>query len=311
MTHRFRAAAAVAAALVVLVVLVACGQTAAPTSSAAPVASGASGRPQPSVLPAFVSSELAVGPNRFLFSFVDPITNVHVGSPDRTASVAFTGPAGQVIAATPGTFVWAIAGVSGVYVAPVDFPAAGDWLADFTTAAPGKPEERIGFQFQVLGKKHVIVPGDKAPSVDTPTLLSVGGDVAKISTDPKPDKKFYETSISGALAAHKPFVLIFATPKFCQTSTCGPTLDKLKPVAASHPGVTFINVEPYKLADDHGQLQPVLDAGGNLQTVPASDAYGLLSEPYVFIVGGDGIVKAGYELIFTPDEIDKELAGLS
>jgi hypothetical protein len=309
MTHRFRSAAAVAAALVVLA---ACGPTATstPVGSAAPVASGASGRPQPSVLPAFVSSELAVGPNRFLFSFVDPITNAHLGSPDRTASVAFTGPAGQAIPSTPGAFVWAIEGVSGVYVAPVDFPAAGDWVAAFTTAAPGKPEETIGFQFQVLEKKHVIVPGDKAPSVDTPTLSSVGGDVAKISTDPKPDKKFYATSISGALAAHKPFVLIFATPKFCQTSTCGPTLDKLKPVAASNPGVTFINVEPYKLADDHGQLQPVLDAGGNLQTVPASEAYGLLSEPYVFIVGGDGIVKASYELIFTPDEIDKELATL-
>jgi hypothetical protein len=311
MTHRFRAAAAVVAALVVLGACVGPTATPAATSSAATAASGASGRPQPSVLPAFVSSELAVGPNRFLFSFVDPVTNAHLGSPDRTASVAFTGPAGQAIPATPGTFVWAIEGVSGVYVAPVDFPAAGDWVAEFTTAAPGKPQEQISFQFQVLEKKHVIVPGDKAPSVDTPTLSSVGGDVAKISTDPKPDKKFYETSISGALAAHKPFVLIFATPKFCQTSTCGPTLDKLKPVAASHPGVTFINVEPYRLADDHGQLQPVLDAGGNLQTVPASDAYGLLSEPYVFIVGGDGIVKAGYELIFTPEEIDRELAGLS
>jgi hypothetical protein len=309
MTHRFRSAAAVAAALVVLA---ACGPATTPTrsGSAAPVASSASGRPQPSVLPAFVSSELAVGPNRFLFSFVDPVTNAHLGSPDRTASVAFTGPAGQAIPRTPGTFVWAIQGVSGVYVAPVDFPAAGDWVADFTTAAAGKPEETIGFQFQVLEKKHVVVPGDKAPSVDTPTLTSVGGDVAKISTDPKPDKRFYETSIVGALAAHRPFVLIFATPKFCQTSTCGPTLDKLKPVAASHPGVTFINVEPYKLADDHGQLQPVLDAGGNLQTVPATEAYGLLSEPYVFIVGGDGIIKAAYELIFTPDEIDKELASI-
>jgi hypothetical protein len=313
MTLRFRSVAAIAAALILAVGCGGPNPTSSSASSAAPDASAgsvASGQPQPSVLPAFVSSELAVGPNRFLFSFVDPVTNAHLGSPDRTASVAFTGPAGEKIPSAPGTFIWAIEGVSGVYVTPVDFPAAGDWLAEFTTAAAGKPDERIGFRFQVLEKKHVIVPGDKAPSVDTPTLSSVGGDVAKIATDPKPDKKFYETSISGALAAHKPFVLIFATPKFCQTSTCGPTLDKLKPVAAAHPGVTFINVEPYRLADDHGQLQPVLDAGGNLQTVPASDAYGLLSEPYVFIVGGDGVVKASYELIFTPDEIDKVLPGL-
>ena len=41
-----------------------------------------------------------------------------------------------------------------------------------------------------------------------------------------------------------------------------------------------------------------------LQTVPATDAYGLLTEPFVFVVGGDGVVKASFELIFTPDEID-------
>ena len=94
------------------------------------------------------------------------------------------------------------------------------------------------------------------------------------------------------------------------SAQCGPTLDHFKPIAAAHPEITFINVEPYKLSDDQGQLQPVLDANNNLQTVPASDDYGLLSEPYVFVVGGDGIVKASFELIFTPDEIDKALADL-
>jgi hypothetical protein len=224
--------------------------------------------------------------------------------------VAFSGPANQTLPETTGTFIWAIENVSGIYVSTVDFPAAGDWVAHFTTAAAGKPAESIDFQFQVLDKKHVIVPGDKAPSVDTPTLASVAGDVSKISTDSKPDKAFYETSVAAALAAHKPFVLVFATPKFCQTQTCGPTLDKVKPIAAAHPDVTFINVEPYQLHDDQGQLQPVLDANGQLQTVPAADAFRLLSEPYVFVVGGDGIVKASFELIFTPDEIEQALAGL-
>ncbi len=252
-----------------------------------------------------------MGSNRFLFSFVDATGDTPVGAPDRTASVGFTGPANQTIPTAPGTFIWAIEGVSGIYVTTVDFPAMGDWVAHFTTAAAGKPAEQIDFQFQVLDKKHVIVPGDKAPSVETPTLASVGGDVSRISTDTKPDEAFYQTSVAAALAAHKPFVLIFATPKFCQTRTCGPTLDKVKPIAAAHPGLTFINVEPYKLADDQGQLQPVLDANNQLQTVPATDAYGLLSEPYVFVVGGDGIVKASFELIFTPAEIEKALAELS
>jgi hypothetical protein len=308
MTLRLRSAAAFAA---VLAVLVSCaGATPPSTSTAAPTASGAPSASQPSVLPVIVSSELAVGSNRFLFSFLDPTGNTPVSAPDMTASVGFTGPAKQTIAATPGTFIWAIENVSGIFVATVDFPAAGNWVAHFATAAAGKPEERIDFQFQVLDKKHVVVPGDKAPSVDTPTLASVGGDVSRISTDSKPDKAFYETSVAAALGAHKPLVVVFATPKFCQSRTCGPTLDKLKPVAAAHPNLTFINVEPYKLIDDQGQLQPDLDANNQLQTVPASDAYGLLSEPYVFVVGGDGLVKASFELIFTPAEIDAALADL-
>ena len=305
MTLRIRLVAAVAAGLVAVT---ACASP-SPTPTRAPSPVGSSGA-QTSVLPAAISSELAVGSNRYLFSFTDAKTNTPAGAPDRTASVGFTGPSNQTIPPTPGTFVWAIQNVSGIYVATVDFPAAGDWTAHFTTAAAGKPQEQMDFQFQVAAKKSVVSPGDKAPSVDTPTLASVGGDVSKISSYAKPDPAFYQTSVSAALAAHKPFVLVFATPKFCQTSTCGPTLDKVKPIAAAHPDITFINVEPYLLAVDQGQLQPVLDAQGSLQPVAATTAYRLISEPYVFVVGGDGLVKSSFELSFTPDEIDRALAGL-
>ena len=125
-------------------------------------------------------------------------------------------------------------------------------MASFTTAAPGSPEQTIPFSFDVKEDASVVWPGEKAPSVDTPTLADVGGDVAKISSDEDPVEAFYETSVADALAANKPFVLVFATPKFCQTKTCGPTLEKIKTVAAAHPDMTFINVEPYLLEDVDG-----------------------------------------------------------
>ena len=31
-------------------------------------------------------------------------------------------------------------------------------------------------------------------------------------------------------------MLVFATPKFCTSAQCGPTLDRIKPIAAAHPG---------------------------------------------------------------------------
>ena len=227
-----------------------------------------------------------------------------VAGPDRTLTIGYHGPNGETIAPAPQAFIWAIEGVNGVYVGHATFPSAGQWTADFTTSAAGSATETMTFGFDVRERLEVVSAGDRAPSVDTPTLEDVGGDVAKISTDATPEKRFYETSVADALAAKKPFVLVFATPKFCQTATCGPTLDKLKPVAAAHPELTFINVEPYQLKDDAGQLQPVLDAQGYPVPVEATNVFKLSTEPYVFVVGADGIVKASFELVFSPEEIE-------
>jgi hypothetical protein len=295
----FRAAALTA---IVLVVAACTSNTAAnppPGTSASPV-----GSTRLDVLPTIVSTELGVGPNRILVSVLDPTGTKPAGSPDRKVSVAFRGPGGETIASQPSTFIWAIQSVVGVYVLHATFPTTGAWTADFTTSAPGSSEATIPFGFDVKARTDVLAPGDPAPSVVTPTIASVGGDVAKVSTDTNPVARFYETSEADALAAKKPFVLIFATPKFCKSSVCGPTLEKLKPVAAAHPEMTFINVEPYLLKDDQGQLQPVLDAGGNLQAVPATLAFKLSSEPFVFVVGGDGKISSSFELVFSPEEID-------
>ena len=78
----------------------------------------------------------------------------------------------------------------------------------------------------------------------------------RVSTDPHPDPDFYELTVKEALAAKQPFVLVFATPAFCQSAQCGPTLDRVKAVAADAPdNVRFINVEPYQL-DVHGGAPP-------------------------------------------------------
>jgi hypothetical protein len=268
-----------AALTAVLLVVTACASNtnANPTT---PVTGSPIGSGRLDVLPTIVSTELGVGPNRIIVSVLDPTGTKPAGSPDRKVSVAFRGPGGETIPAQPSTFIWAIQSVVGVYVLHATFP------------------------FDVKARTDVLAPGDPAPSVATPTIASVGGDVTKVSTDTKPVARFYETSEADALAAKKPFVLIFATPKFCKSSVCGPTLEKLKPVAAAHPEMTFINVEPYLLKDDQGQLQPVLDASGNLQAVPATVDFKLSSEPFVFVVGADGKISSSFELVFSPDEID-------
>ena len=186
------------------------------------------------------------------------------------------------------------------------------------SGAPSSPRRRrarrpetVRLTFEVHDSSPTVSVGQQAPASVTPTLADVGGDVAKISTDPKPDPAFYSTSVKDALAAHKPFMLIFATPKFCTSAQCGPTLDRFKPIAAANPAVTFINVEPYKLHDVDGQLQPVLDANNNLQATDVTNQWGLLTEPWIFAVDRAGIVRGSYEVTASDAEIKAVLAQIT
>ncbi len=264
---------------------------------------------RPSVFPQIINpgGSIACGKTRLMFSFLDD-QNVPVANPDQTVEIALfdlgADPATPVLTGLA-TFIWAIEPTVGVYVFDADFPTAGTWGAQFTLTVGDSPPEVIRVGFDVQPDSQGVAVGDPAPSSDTPTLADVDGDITRISTDDEPVEAFYQTSVADALAAKKPFVVAFATPKFCQSQQCGPTLDRLKPIAAAHPDVTFINVEPYQLQVVDGQLQPVL-TGDPPQLTPASatDDWKLLSEPWVYVVDGNGIVTASYMLIFSEQELE-------
>ena len=236
---------------------VACGQ---PTSDAV---AGRAPRPSPGRRRAssrtIISSERRRGPNRIVFSFLDATARSR--SPRRTGppSVAFTGPGGEAVTAPEPEFVWAIEGVSGVYVTHATFPVAGAWIGELHDVRarlagaddPVQLRRQDGRQRRLAGRAGAVGRHADPRRRRRRRREDLDG------RDAGP--AFYETSVADALAAKKPFVLVFATPKFCQTKTCGPTLDKVKPVAAAHPDMTFINVEPYLLKDVDGQLQPVLE----------------------------------------------------
>jgi hypothetical protein len=260
-----------------------------------------------------VSNYVACGRARILFLYLDAANNI-ASAPDRTAKVAFYDlgrDPDNPVATAEGAFIWTIQDERGMYIVDVDLPEAGTFGAEFTTEAPGSPPETVRMTFEVHDSSPTVAVGEPAPATDTPTLDDVGDDVTQISTDSDPVPDFYTTSVADALANHEPFVLVFATPKFCTSAQCGPTLDRIKPVAAAHPDVTFINVEPYQLQVVDGQLQPLLDANGSLQATEATDEWGLLTEPWVFAVDDAGIVRGSYELIVSDAELDAVLAEIA
>jgi hypothetical protein len=266
----------------------------------------------PSVFPQIINppGTIACGSNRVVFSFLDA-QNVPAAKPDRTVDVQIfdlgADPA-KPVASGKATFIWAIEPRVGVYVIDVDLKTAGAYGIQFMTAAGGGAPETIRSLFDVQPTSSVVAVGDRAPASKTPTLADVGGDVAKISTDTSPVEAFYKTSIADAVAAKKPFVVAFATPKFCTSKQCGPTLDRLKPIAAKHPNVTFINVEPYQLEFKDGQLQPVLTGDPpNLTPTAATNDWRLPTEPWVFVVDKDGIIRGSFMLIFSDEEIEASI----
>jgi len=306
------------ALLAVSLVLGACSANAGGVGSGVtPSASSAGGNvagwpigPAPSgstFLPVIVSSQLAVGSNRFLFSLLDARDQLTpLAAPDVTTALAFydlqKDPATPV-ATTDGAFIWAIQGQRGLYHATVTFGEAGSWGVQVTVHRAGRGDETARVRFSVLPRATTPAIGGAVPASDTPTAANAAA-IAAISTDTQPDPAFYRASVAQALAAHRPFVLVFATPQFCQSQVCGPTLDTVKSVAGPFASkVDFIHVEPYVLqAAPAGGLQPV-PLNGNLQLVPAAKQWGLPSEPWIFVVGADGKLAAAFEGAVGTDEL--------
>ncbi len=260
----------------------------------------------PTLIPFLVTNAVACGQSRILFLYLDA-KNQPSSQPDRTAKVSFYDlgrDLNKAVVTADATFVWTIENERGMYIVDVDLPEAGTWGAEFTTQAPGVTAEIVRLTFTVRDSLPTVRIGQRVPASKTPTAADVGGDLTRISTDKSPDPAFYSTSVADAVAAHKPFMLIFATPKFCASFQCGPTLERFKAIAAAHPEITFINVEPYQLQVVDGQLQPVLDANGQLQATAVTNEWGLLSEPWIFAVDRDGIARGSYEVTITDKEVE-------
>lgn len=171
--------------------------------------------------------------------------------------------------------------VGELFVGHITAPAPGTyWLV---AQLDGKDVAGLG-NVIVAAKPAAPVVGAAAYPSKTPTLATQK-DIAKLTTRTPPDRELLRTSIAGALAAHQPFVVVFATPKFCSSRTCGPVVDVVDAVRARWAGTTvqFIHVEIY--------TDNVPSKGPNTWV----KQWNLPTEPWTFIVGTDGRIKARFE----------------
>jgi hypothetical protein len=180
----------------------------------------------------------------------------------------------------PGRSEAAFGGVTRIYVAHLHVPRPGRyWLV----AQPQGARIQAFGVLDVAAHPRSVALGAKAPRSATPTLATAPA--ASITTRRPPDLPLLRYSIAGSLAAHRPFVVTFATPKFCTSRTCGPVVDVMEVVRRrfARRGVRFIHVEVFR--DNNPEL------GYNRWM----RQWGLSTEPWVFLVGRDGRVKAKFE----------------
>ena len=97
--------------------------------------------------------------------------------------------------------------------------------------------------------------------------------------------------------------MLFATPKLCQTATCGPTLDTLLGLRTQFESkVRFLHVEIY--ADGSGN-------NPNPPNAPAVAAYKLPGEPVLYTAGADGVVRERIDGLFGTGEAAAALGRLT
>lgn len=251
--------------------------------------------------PAIVSSELVVGENRVLIALFDE-NDAPVGSPGIDMHVEFFDleeSTTEPVMAGDAKFLWSVKGKLGLWeLNDVTFDSPGRWGARVSIEGEGLDEDALDLSFMVAKEGRTPEIGAAAPASDTPTADDVDK-LSEITSDDDPDPRFYEASIADAINDGKPFVAVFATPRFCTSQVCGPTLDVVKRVAKDWPKMTFIHVEVYDLSDV-----------SNLEAVPAMAQWGLPSEPWVFVVDSKGDVAAKYEGSVAPSALDADLRAL-
>ena len=181
--------------------------------------------------------------------------------------------------------------VQAIYVTQLLVPSPGKyWL--LAEPVGGRRIQAIG-NLQVAATSDVPAVGGRAPASRTPTLASTHGDVAALTTRTPPDRDLLRYSVADSLLAKVPFVVTFATPRFCSSRTCGPVVDVVESVARRFRSsrLRFIHVEIYEDNDP---------SKGTNRWVKQ---WRLPTEPWTFLVGADGRIKAELEGAFSAGEL--------
>jgi len=269
----------------VALLVAACG-TGSESTSAAPTAT-------PGGLQAeIVASELLPGLQRFPVGILDSNTLVS----DATVHVRAFSVAGNTLrlkGESDAPFRGAGLEGRGLYVAQLRFDTAGTWVAEITAQRPNGTQKVLRLPFKVTDKPMVPAPGQPAPQSHNPTVRDVP-DVSYIDSGQPPDD-MHQLSIADAIAQHRPTLVVFATPAFCVSQTCGPQVHAVQQLEPRYRNrLTFIHVEVYQDFKPDPSKRRLTDT---------FVAWQFQTEPWVFLIDSKGTIRNRFEATADTDEL--------
>lgn len=249
---------------------------------------------------AVASTDLAVGDNRVVFGLIrqgkGPIKDAQVTV--ETFLLTESGQDGPRQTVSAEFQIWA-GGSGGVYITNLAFDETGEWGLGLKLENPDGTETRAGTRVQVKSESATPALGTPAPRSQNKTARDVS-DLSELTTDSDPDPELYAKTIEEALDEGIPLVVSFATPAYCKTATCGPQLDAIKQLKSTHSDrVNFLHVEVY---DNPPEIRESGIVTAKLS--PTLAEWGLPTEPWTFVVDGDGKVRAKYEGFVSSEELE-------
>lgn len=299
-----RVLAVLAALTVALAAACANSATPTPTTKPPPVLTTRPTTAEGIITPILATTQLRVGTQRV--SFLLATSKSLIKAPEATVRPVFlgSGPApGEE--KTAAFHLWPY-GVRGAYSAELTFDRPGPWRLDIQVEAPDGPGE-AQLTVDVLDKTGVPDIGSIPPFGSNKTVRTVQR-LQDLTTDYTPDPDLYQLTIAEAVITGRPTVIVFATPAFCTSPTCGPQVDTVSELKVLHPGeANFIHVELY---DNPAEIQ------GDLTRARFADlvsAWGILSIPgwfnesWTFVLGADGRISQRFEGFATLEELDAAL----
>lgn len=277
--------------------LTACGGTATQPGAPAPQQSPNGLLVQP-ILP---NTDTAVGRNRFAVAILEVGKNGALPKPvtDADVRLRFYYPIEpQPVAKSEAVPQFRFVGDKnkGLYVANVQFDAAGAWGVEINGTTGGQPLATARVQFQVKPKSETPAIGSPAPRSRNLTRRDVD-DIKKIDSG-SPPNDMHEVSIAEAIDLKKPLVVLFASPGFCVTQTCAPQLGEVQQLKSKYAAqANFIHVEVFKDPQTRTPYEAVTE-------------WGLTSEPWTFMVDRNGNVAEKFEGPAPVTELDSALQKL-